>query len=142
MPGELRIGGNGMEFLLVCVGVGAVAYFVCRGPAKQLKMGHHLTQMTNILERLEQTRGGDNLPAAEFARVERQFEESIAYLKTYPPEVVTRELAKNAELAARMGRPRRAATIEKLIERLAWSGVTLHLHDYMLDQRLAELQNR
>ena len=129
-----------MEFLLVCVGVGALAYFFLRGPGKQIKMGSHLTRMTNIFEEIERTRhtmfigaggGIDSLPPARQRQAETIFEHGMAYLKTYARHEVTRELVKNALLAERMGRPMRAVAIERLAGHLTRNGVALELDEFM-----------
>ena len=132
--------GDGMEFLLVCVGVGTVGYFLLRGPGKQIKMGLHLTEMTNILEEVERTRytmhigaggGIDSLPLARQRQAEVIFEQGVAYLKSYPRHEVTRELVKNSILAERMGRPIRAVAIQRLIEALTRMDVALEMDEFM-----------
>lgn len=134
------MGGAEMELLLICVAVAAVGYFVLGGPAKQIKMGHHLTQMTNIYEEMELTRhtmfigaggGIDSLPLARQIEADAIFGRGIAYLKTYPRHEVTRELAKNAVLADRMGRPLRALAIARLAEALVEMDVALGMDEFM-----------
>jgi hypothetical protein len=129
-----------MEFLLVCVGIGTVGYFLLRGPAKQVKMGQHLTRMTNVFEEIERTRhtmfigaggGIDSLGPARQRRAETVLEQGIAYLKKYPRHEVTRELAKNALLAERMGRPLRVVAIERLTAALIDMDVALGMEEFM-----------
>jgi hypothetical protein len=129
-----------VEFLLVCVGVGVLGYFTLRGPAKQIKMGRHLTRMTNIFEEIERTRhtmligaggGIDSLPPARQRQADLIFEQGIAHLKSYPRHEVTRELVKNALLAERMGRPLRMAAIHRLIEALVRMEVALDVDDFL-----------
>ena len=128
-----------MELLLVCVALGGL-YFIFKGPAKQMKMGQHLTQMTNVFEEIERTRhtmfigaggGIDSLPLARQIQAERTFDQGVAYLKTYPRHEVTRELMKNAVLAERLGRPLRALAIGRLIEVLVDMDIALNVDDFM-----------
>jgi hypothetical protein len=129
-----------MGFLLSCVGVGALAFLFLRGPGKQVKMGRHLTQMANIFEELERTRhampigaggGIDSLPLARQRQAEAVFERGVAHLRSYPRHEVTCELLKNAILAERMGRPIRAAAIQRLIEALTRMGVALEMDEFL-----------
>lgn len=129
-----------MEFLLVCAVVGVFGYFMLRGPAKQFKMGQHLTQMTNIFEEMELTRrtmfigaggGIDSLPPARQRQAESIFEQGIAYLGAYPRHEVTRELVKNALLAEQTGRPLRVGAIHRLLEFLVGEGVALDTENFM-----------
>ena len=107
---------------------------------KQIKMGQHLTQMTNILEEVERTRhtmpigaggGIDSLPPARQRQADAIFERGVAYLRSYPRHEVTRELVKNAMLAERMGRPIRALAIQRLIEALTRMDVALEIDEFM-----------
>lgn len=128
-----------MEFLLVCVGVGVLGYFVFGGPAKQVRMGQHLTRMTNVFEEIERTRhtmqigaggGIDSLSPARQRAAEAIFESGVAHLKCFPRHEVTRELAKNAILAERMGRPLRVHAIHRLIDALVRMDVALDVEDF------------
>jgi hypothetical protein len=124
--------------LITCLSV--VGYFTLRGPAKQIKMGRHLSQMTNICEEIERTRhtmnigaggGIDSLPPAKQWQAEVIFKQGIAYLGTYPRHEVTRELTKNALLAEQMGRPLRVGAIHRLIQALVYAGIALDIEDFM-----------
>jgi hypothetical protein len=128
-----------MAFVLICVGVATVAFLLLRGPAKQFRMGQHLTRMTNIFEEIEHTRytmhigaggGVDSLPPARQRQAEAEFEQGISYLKNYPRHEVTRELMKNALLAERMDRPVRVIAIHRLIEALTRLDVALEVGEF------------
>lgn len=128
-----------MVFLLACVGVAVLAVLFLRGPMKQIKMGQHLTRMTNIFEELERTRhtmpigaggGIDSLPLARQRQAEAIFQQGVAHLKSYPRHEVTRELVKNAILAERMGRHTRAIAIQRLIEALTRMDVALEASEF------------
>lgn len=96
--------------------------------------------MTNIFEEIERTRhtmfigaggGIDSLPLARQRHAKAILEEGITYLKRYPRHEVTRELAKNAVLAERMGRHLRTIAIARLTEALIDMGVALDMDTFM-----------
>jgi hypothetical protein len=96
--------------------------------------------MTNIYEEIEMTRhtmpigaggGIDSLPLSRQMQADAIFGQGIAYLKTYPRHEVTRELAKNAVLAERMGRPVRAIAIAHLLEALVEKNIALGMDEFM-----------
>ncbi|MBA4747748.1 MAG: hypothetical protein H2056_03430 [Sphingopyxis sp.] len=128
-----------MDTLTVFVIVLALGFVLLRGPVKQMRMGNHLTRMTNILEEVEATRhilpigaggGIDSLPLSRQVEAERIFQEGIAYLKSFPRHEVTKALAKNAVLAERMGRQIRYIAIGRLLDMLEQSGVALSGQDF------------
>ena len=90
--------------------------------------------MTNIFEDMERTRhtmpigaggGIDSLPPARRREAETQFEQGMAYLRSFPRHEITRELLKNAILNQRLGRPLRVIAIDRLMGVLIGEGVAL-----------------
>jgi hypothetical protein len=137
---DTKMKGGRTGFLVICAGLCALGYFLFRGPAKQLKMGRHLTRMTNVFEEIERTRhtmyigaggGVDSLPPGRQRQANMVFEQGVSYLKTYPRHEVTRELVKNAVLAERMGKPFRVIAIGRLVEALTDMGVALEMDEFM-----------
>lgn len=128
-----------MGTLVISVVVLALVFILLRGPIKQMRMGWHLTRMTNVLEEVEATRtahpigaggGFDSLPAARQIEADRIFREGIAFLKAFPRHEVTKALAKNAVMAEQMGRHSRYASIGRLLDVLEKADVALGAQEF------------
>lgn len=124
--------------IYILIAFGALAYFLKR-PRKEFKLGQHLTRMTTIFEDIERTRhtmpigaggGIDSLSPARRLQAETQFEQSIAYLRSFPRHEITRELIKNAILNQRLGRPLRVIAIDRLMGVLIGEGVALNMDEF------------
>ena len=50
--------------VLICALLGAVSYFSFGSLAKQIGMGFHITQITNVFEELERTRDSSAIRAS------------------------------------------------------------------------------
>lgn len=125
--------------LVILVVAVVVACLLMRGPIKKMRMGSHLTKMTNILEEVEATRtalpiglggGIDSLPLARQVEADRTFREAIAFLKGFPRHEVTEAVAKNALLAEQMGRHGRYIAIGRLLDVLVEADVALGANEF------------
>lgn len=125
--------------ILLLAGSGLLAWGLLKRPIRQIRMGLHLTAMTNIVEEMELTRqtmpigaggGVDSLPLGRQRQADRILDRGMSFMRNYPRHVVTRELVKNAALADRLGRSGRAFAISRLIEILESSGIALGLDDF------------
>lgn len=105
---------------------------------KQFSFGTNLTALTNIVEEMQQREavmpagidGLDCWPVDQRQAVIREFDRRVSKLSSIPRHVVTRELAKNAQLAVRMGRQSRAIAIVKLIELLVDRNAALSVDEF------------
>lgn len=129
-----------MTAILISLGVGILGFFLLRTPGKQIRMGQHLTRMTNIFEEIQRTQSGfpadsgtgiNRLPSGRQKQARLEFEDGVQFLKGYPRHEVTRELVKNALLAEQMGRPVRYAAIGHLLETLTEIDVALDVETFL-----------
>lgn len=134
------LGDATMTAILISLGVGVLGFLLLRTPGKQIRMGQHLTRMTNIFEEVRRQQpvfpaaggmGINSLPSEKQMKARLVFEDGVRYLKSYPRHEVTRELVKNALLAEQMGRPVRYAAIGDLLETLTEIDVALDMETFL-----------
>lgn len=105
-------------------------------PLQQLRLGRHITRMTNWAEAIEATRstrpigaggGLDSLPAHQQVQAYVEMKASRSILAKYPPYVVTAVLLRNQKLAMDMGRVLRADAIQRLWDSLISDGIATEI---------------
>ncbi|RKF17750.1 hypothetical protein D6851_15955 [Altericroceibacterium spongiae] len=108
--------------------------------SKQVRLGLHLTRMTNIFEEVEQTRrtlpigaggGFNSLPKMRQLQADQELQQGLQYLRQFPRHEITREVAKNARLAENLGRSERYVAIANLLEWLVEMDAALNVDDFM-----------
>ena len=105
---------------------------------KQIALGANLTAMTNIVEQMQEREartpigisGIECWPLDERKSVVEEFDRRASKLSAMPRHVVTRELAKNIQLAMRMERQGRAMAIARLLEILVDRGAALPMEEF------------
>lgn len=132
--------GRGMVWGLGLFAVVVVGAIMAWKISKQVRLGLHLTRMTNIFEEVEQTRrtmpigaggGFDSLPPKRQLQADQELQQGLQYLRQFPRHEITRELAKNARLAENIGRSERYAAIANLLEWLVEKDAALNVDDFM-----------
>ena len=112
-------------WIVGAIGIAAAWLTVGRGWWRDYKLGVHLARMTTHCERV--TSFG---PMSLSAQDRAAGLESVAFLRTIPRHVVTRELLKNAMVAGSFGRPHRVAAIMRVLDVLVEEGVALGTDDF------------
>ena len=128
-----------MTFVVFVV-VGLLGCFVVWPMYQKYRFGVLLSDMTSIVERREgiQRYLGNEEVGANYGFPSPQgvadtiaFERGVSALSRKPRHLVTRELAKNANVAEALGRPERLLAIGLLLEILIERGVALNSMDFL-----------
>lgn len=111
-----------MTWWIVAAVVAAVLWF---GIGKRIwgefTLGAHLVRMTNVFEQMLADAPNNQLRPEDRAVMEQ----GIAYMRSLPRHVVTRELLKNSMVAENLGRDRRVVAMGVLFDLLVKEGVAL-----------------
>ncbi|NBB52268.1 hypothetical protein GVN24_28710 [Rhizobium sp. CRIBSB] len=117
-----------MTWWIVAAVVAAVLWFgVGKRIWAEFTLGSHLVRMTNAYERALASGDPSYRPSLEDGLA---LERGIAYLRTLPRHVVTRELLKNTVVAANLGREQRVAAMRLLFVTLVDEGVALRAGEF------------
>ena len=104
-----------------------------------LRLGGHLTKLSDIFEAIELTRltmpigaggGLDSLGPQRMIAAVAQLEKSTVFLKKFPRHRVTEELLKNAKVAAQLGRDVRVEGMGKLLDWLIGHDLAMDLETF------------